>query len=508
MPTTSIVSVLLVCCMALAACGSRVVPLDAAQAQLGPGSGSESLTPDVPAGSLDPAPGATGAPQAGPTQGTGGDPLPNCRGGATDVGVTARTVKLGLVASLTGPLPGQFDSAVEATDSYVRMINDSGGICGRRLQLLIRDDNGNGNTNLAVAQKLAEEDEVFAFVGSVSAPDDSGIAKISKQRRIPDIGFPLTWTRAESPYTYGTPGQLQRSTIGDGASGSKYLNEIHGIKQIAIFWLRESEVSILNAWAFESAMMKNSRNTLKICHEQPAGVLDNNYTNYVVSMIGKCDPADGPIAVYSTMENNANIKLAIAMRDQGFTPALFAPTFTSYLPSFIEQARGSTEGAYIAMPVLPVERLQRPRSEWTPGTFELQRYMQALQRYHPRHKPPGSFGGPGWGAAALFVETMRRCGADLTRACILRELERMEPFTANGFLSPTRPRDRHIYTQDLIVQVRNGRFEEIRPTDRSGPETAPDFWDRGTLMDWQKYFCANQRYFPRAEEKKRLIDAC
>src|SRR5207237_1402894 len=126
---------------------------------------------------------------------------------------------------------------------------------------------------------------------------------------------------------------------------------------------------------------------------------------------------------------------------QGFTPAVFAPTFSSYLPSFITDAGGATEGAYIPMPQVPLERLtDTPQSQWTPGTFELQRYMNALNRYRPGHHPPGSFGAPG----------------------------------------------------------------------------GPDFWDKSTLVDWQKYMCAHQNdknpdgspLFPNMSAKKALLTEC
>lgn len=501
-------------CLVLTSCGSRVVPLSQGQNGLstdGNGAGGQAQPSGggpIQSGTAAPTTGGSSGAAPGSSGGPERTVQDNCRGGATDIGVTAKTIKLGLIASLTGPLPGQFDSAVEATDSYVRLLNDQGGICGRKIDLIIRDDHGDGGTDLAVARKLAEEDKVFAFVGSVSAPDDSGIAKVSKEKKIPDIGFPLSWERAENPYTYGAPGQLQRRTIGEGASGSMYLNRVNGIKQIAIFWLKESEVSILNAWAFETAMMRTSNNGVKICHEQPAGVLDANFGGYVLSMQGKCDPNDGPIAVYSTMENNANIKLAIAMKEQGFKPKVFAPTFSSYLPTFIDQAGGATEGAYLAMPQIPFERLSAPQSAWTPGTYELKRYIDTLKRYHPRHKAPGSFGGSGWGNAALFAEAARTCGAALTRACLFKQLDTMGPFSANGLLSPTTPSNHHIYTNDLIVQVRNGRFTEIRPEDKSGPAGGPDFWDRSTLFDWQVYMCANEGKFPNMTEKKKYLSAC
>lgn len=495
-----------------AACGSRVVPLAEGPQSGEPGSkvGKEKSTP------IQPVPGFTG-PSGLPTGGTSipgvgpGVQLPvNCSGGATDVGVTPTSIKLGLIASLTGPLPGQFNSAVEAVDAYFRGLNDAGGICGRKIRLLIRDDNGNGTTNFSVASKLAEEDKIFSFVGSTSAPDDSGIAKVSKKHKIPDIGFPLTWERTESPYSFGVPGQIQRRWIGEGVSGGKYLNNRFGIKQMAIFWLKESEASILNAWGFEAIMMRNLGGNLNICHEQPTGVLDNNYTNYVVSMQGNCDPADGPIAVYSTMENNANIKLAKAMKEQGFEPTFFAPTFTSYLPSFITQSGGATEGAFIAMPQIPFERLDRPQSEWTAGALELKRYLDTLKRYYPRHRAPGSFGAPGWGMAALFTQAAIACGANLTRACILQTLEAMGPFSANGFLSPARPGDHVVYTSDIIVQVKGGKFVELpRPSGHAGPAEAPDFWDGPhPLINWQKYFCANQTRFPNYQEKKELVSEC
>jgi ABC-type branched-subunit amino acid transport system substrate-binding protein len=426
-----------------------------------------------------------------------------------DTGVTPTSITLGLVAAITGPLPGQFNSGVEATDTFFRAVNDAGGICGRKVNLIIKDDNGNGQTDKQVAQQLVVENHIFAFVGSVSAPDDTGIASVSEQYKVPDIGFPLSWKRAENPYAYGVPGQLQRKTIGINASGSGYLNALYHVKQVAIFWLDESDVSVIEAYAFESAMEKYSGGTIKICFEQPTGVLDSNFTNYVISMEGRCNPADGPIGVYSTMENNSNIKLAKAMQQQQFKPTVFAPTFSSYLPSFITDAGTATEGAFIAMPQVPFERLtDTPQSQWTPGTFELQRYMTALNRYHPSHSPPGSWGAPGWGEAALFATAAAKCGDALTRKCLFDQLNTMGPFSDNGFLSPTRPGDHHIYTADLIVQVQNGKFVEIKPNERSGPPGAPDFWDKSTLFDWQQYMCTHQNLFPNMSAKKAELDEC
>jgi branched-chain amino acid transport system substrate-binding protein len=493
----------------LAACGARVPPLGQAQGGVaGPSSGP----------STGAAPSITSSPGASTTTGPAGRasaaPPPeiikaNCHGGASDTGVTSNSIKLGLVASITGPLPGQFNSAVEAVDSYFKSVNDAGGICSRKVQLLIRDDNGNGTTDRTVAQKLVTEDKIFAFVGSVSAPDDSGIAQVSKKYHVPDIGFPLSYTRSENPSTYGVPGQIQRRWIGEQGDAKPYLDSTNNIKQVAMFWLRESEISVIEAWAFETVVVRASKGAIKICHEQPTGVLDNNFTNYVVSMQGDCDSSKGNVAVYTTMENNSNIKLARAMHGQGFKPKVFAPTVSSYLPSFIDQANGATEGAYMDVPQIPFERLTGlPQSRWSKGTYEMKRYVDTLHRYYPRPSDLGSWGGPGWGMASLFAEAGAKCGAGLTRKCLFGTLDSIGSFSANGFLSPMVPREHQTYHADLLLQVRNGRFVEVRPDVRTGPKEAPDLWNTSQLFNWQKYMCSNPSQFPNMNSKKTLLSEC
>ncbi len=435
-------------------------------------------------------------PSTGPTTGSGAAPglppglagtNPNCHGGATDRGVTANSIKLGLVAAKTGSFPGQFDPNVEAVDAYTKMINAAGGICHRLLQLYIRDDGGNRGNDETRALELAKEVGIFGFLGSISAPDsDGGVAKVSRDYQLPDVGFPLSYERSESKLTYGVPGQLQRNLIGVAASGSEYLNRLYGVKQIAIFW------------------------------EQESNVFDNNFGTYASRMGTQCPTSGGPLAVYTTMENSNNVKLADAMLQQGVPHKVYAPTFTSYLPAFTKDERGnprrSTEGAYIAMPQIPFERCASVDDKGRPvppcAHPELDRYVRALRRFEPGFKVPGSFGAPGWGQAALFVQAVAKCGANLTRKCVLKEIDSINSFSDNGFLSPTRPADHKIYSTDLLVQVRNGRFVEIQPNNKGGPAGASDFWDVSHLFDWWDYYCHHKPDFPDRDEIDQFVTTC
>jgi branched-chain amino acid transport system substrate-binding protein len=504
--------------LVVAACGSRVVPLTAGQVPGQPG-----VVPTLsPGQSINPTTGATigpGGQPVGPGGGGGSTsgPLANCRAPAkaTDKGVSQTTIKVGLVAAIGGSFRGQFNANIEAVDAYLKMINaEEGGVCGRKFALTIRDDGGDPGRDYTAAKELADDIGIFAFVGSVSAPDsDTGVARVSRDEKIPDIGFPLTYERSESAYTYGVPGQLQKRLNGEGSSGARWLNDTFGIKQVAVFWVGESQVSRAAAWSFEAAVLKAKGGppNIEICFTRETSVTDLNFDGYASAMRSSCPASGGPLAVYTTMENNSNIRLATAMKTQSVNPTVFAPTFTSYLQSFVKDDQGNprsaTEGAYIAVPHIPFERCTQSRGKPVPPCShpELNRYVTALGRYHPGYTAPGSWGGPGWGQADLFVRAVKGCGANLTRTCLLQQIKAISSYSDGGFLSPTTPRERKIYKADLLLRVHNGAFVELRPNDKGGPAGAPDFWDKSELFDWWDYFCGHKDEFPNASQIQTFV---
>jgi branched-chain amino acid transport system substrate-binding protein len=500
--------------LVVAACGSRVVPLTAGG---GPGPNGSPLPGVSPGQSINPTTGETigpGGTPIGPGSGSTTGPLANCKAPAraTDKGVSQSEIKVGLIAAIGGSFRGQFTANIEAVDAYLRMINaEEGGVCGRKFKLYIRDDGGDRTRNGTLARELADDVGIFAFVGSISAPDsDTGISDVSKAEKIPDIGFPLTYERSQSPYSYGVPGQLQKRLNGEGSAGQRWLIGQLGIKQIAVFWVAEALVSKAAAFSFETAA-KRAYPNIKVCYWAETSVSDLNFNSYASALGGKCPASNGPLGVFTTMENNSNIRLASAMRDQGVHPAAYSPTFTSYLQSFVRddkgRARAETEGAYIAVPHIPFERCALSGGKPVPPCShpELNRYVTALARYHPGYAAPGSWGGPGWGQADLFVRAVKACGANLTRTCLLREVNAITSYGLNGFLSPTTPRDRHIYTADLILQVRNGRFVELRPNDKSGPSGGPDFWDKSKLYDWWDQFCKDPSQYENESQIRTFV---
>ena len=64
--------------------------------------------------------------------------------------------------------------------AYFNMVNNNGGVCGRKLTLVTADDRFQTATNRNETEKLA--DQVIAFVGNTSVVDDGGAPVIDAKR--------------------------------------------------------------------------------------------------------------------------------------------------------------------------------------------------------------------------------------------------------------------------------------------------------------------------------------
>ena len=90
-------------------------------------------------------------------------------------GVTDDSIKIGVVMDLTGPTAGDIGLPItEALKNYTKHVNESGGIYGRKVKLLIEDDRYSIPASIAAFKKLLFKDLMFAFVG----PGNTGAGRV------------------------------------------------------------------------------------------------------------------------------------------------------------------------------------------------------------------------------------------------------------------------------------------------------------------------------------------
>lgn len=198
----------------------------------------------VAAAGGDAAAGATGAAGAAAPAGAAGAAAE--KNAASDVGVTATSIKVGNIVSRGGPLgPNQFTPSFYGANAFFEQLNARGGVNGRKIEFVTCDDREEGGQNRECAQKFINSG-VFAFVANNSRVHFG--AKQIDAAGVPDVGgFPVGYEyfkyRHLFPFYAATMGHYPRNgTTGwDGklysADGPyKWMVQDQGVKNVAVLY--------------------------------------------------------------------------------------------------------------------------------------------------------------------------------------------------------------------------------------------------------------------------------
>ena len=121
-------------------------------------------------------------------------------------GVTDREIKIGQTMPYTGP-GARFSANGLAEMAYMKMINDQGGINGRKISLISVDDGFMPWRTGNETRKLMEVEQVAFVFGSIGTTTQLSVAKYLNERKIPQLFIEsgaYRWGRyKDTPYTIG-----------------------------------------------------------------------------------------------------------------------------------------------------------------------------------------------------------------------------------------------------------------------------------------------------------------
>ena len=105
----------------------------------------------------------------------------------SEVGVSATEIVLGMQLPQTGPASPGYNKVDDAMRAYFDYVNSKGGVNGRKIKLVVKDDVYKAGLTISTASTLINKDKVFAMVGSVGTQTHISIIKDINRRGIPDL---------------------------------------------------------------------------------------------------------------------------------------------------------------------------------------------------------------------------------------------------------------------------------------------------------------------------------
>ena len=477
----AILAALVVGALTLTACGSQLDPEDVSQAGGGTGTGDGGTTTGVPgtdsgvpdqagvgggsAGTTAGAPGTTtgstgGTGSAGTTGGgmsggggggqgdgenaaDGGNEAASCDGFKNQTGITDDKIVIANASDISGPVPGIFESAQQATRAYAAYFNSTGDICGRKLEVTLLDTRADAGADQQAYTRACAE--AFAAVGSMSA-FDSGGAGAAEGCGLPDIRS-----------TSVNPERTQCSTCFSAQSVNVGLvpsvvpdfflkNYKSSTEHVGLLYINAG-ASPPNAEKFRAAWTKAGWNI-----DVFAGidVSEFNFAPYVQQMKDK----NVDLVVYVGPYQNT-VKLQQAMDQQDFDPTVFLQDATIYDENYVEQAGSLGDGTFVYSSTALFDNMQNK---------EMALYRSWLSQVSPG-AVPNYYGLYAWSAARLFVQEAVKLGGKLDRASLVKAFSGVKDWTSNGLHVPQQVGARTTYNCAQIIQLNGGKWSPVSGND-------------------------------------------
>jgi len=351
----------------------------------------------------------------------------------SEVGVTDTEIKIGGTADLSGPIAFMGKAIVAGAGTYFKMINDRGGIHGRKIVYLVEDDGYSPPKAVAAAKKLVESDKVFAVFMTLGAAQTLAMYPMLERAGVPLIQPATQNSRVADPpkkWVFHTdPNYITQAKI-----GVEYaLNEL-GMKEPKVGVIYQDDEPGQDYLKGVKAACERYNLQMVAAAPYKRGTVDFSSQVMTVKNAG----AD-VVMMWTVIREPAGILKEAAKLE--YKPVWFT-TSASADDMVLKLARDTVfygQGLFAT-------HIVTTTSDSNPAARE---FKEVWAKYND--KPWGFLEWYAWGCAKILVEGLERAGRDLTREELVKAFESFTDYQSGVFGPITWRKDKRYGTQACSV---------------------------------------------------------
>ena len=358
---------------------------------------------------------------------------------AEQMGVSKTEIVVGTIQDLSGPLAGYGKALRYGMQMRVDELNEQGGINGRKLKFITEDSGYDPKKGLLAAQKMVQQDKIFAMVGTIGTAVNLATFPTLFDRGVMNL-FPLTAAREmyeplhKLKFSFAAPyyNQVRMSV--------KWLVKERGAKKFCVIYQDDD---------FGTEVLKGAEDGLKdinmVFAEKTS--FKRGATDFS-AQVAKMKAADCDTVVLGTIIRETIGTIGTA-RKLGWNP-IFLGSSAAYTDLIHKLGGKAMDGLY-ATHTVAVPYMDDPSKnvrDWG-------------AKYKAKfNEDPGLFSAYGYEAMDMFAQTVRKTGANLTTDSFLKVLESTtfprDMFGSDEFIFT--PKQHLGSDKSRIGQIQNGRW--------------------------------------------------
>jgi ABC-type branched-subunit amino acid transport system substrate-binding protein len=362
-------------------------------------------------------------------------------------GVTDTEIKIGTTTPYSGPASAYSAGAISIT-AYFAMINDQGGVNGRKINFISLDDAYSPPKTVEQIRRLIESDEVSFLVNPVGTATNMAVVKYINQQKVPHLFVGSGATVFNDPEHYPWTMSWTPHYASEGAIYAKYILSVDPNAKIGIL-SQNDDLGRDYILGFKRGL--GDKASTMIVSQQTYNTSDPTVDSQVVSL--KASGANF-FLIFSVPKFAAQaIRKAydIDWHPQEFVSSVGSSIAGAIKPAGFEAAKGIISAAYQKDPHDP---------QWKDDPA-MQAWNAWMDKYNPHVDKSDYYAPYGYNIGYAVVQILKACGDNLTRENIMKQASHLDmapPLLLPGIRLKTSPDDLRPIKQMRLVRFNGERY--------------------------------------------------
>ncbi|MFH0299212.1 ABC transporter substrate-binding protein [Bradyrhizobium sp. 31Argb] len=370
-----------------------------------------------------------------------------------DPGASDSEIKVGQTVPFSGPASA-YASIGKTQAAYMKMINDQGGVNGRKINLIQYDDAYSPPKAVEQARKLVESDEVLLTFQIVGTPSNAAVQKYLNSKKVPQLFAATGASKFTDPKNFPWTMGFNPNYFVEGRIYGQYILKNHPTAKIGILYQNDD-------------LGKDYLNGIKAGLADKAASMVVAEASYEVSdptvdsQILKIKDAGADLFFSATTPKQAAQAIK-KIAELGWKPVQIVDINATSVGAVMKPA-----GLEAAKGVISVNYGKDPLDPTWKDDAGMKKYFEFMAKYYPEGDKDSNFNTYGYSTAQLLIHVLKESGDNLTRENVMKQASSLKnvqlDLSLPGIVANTSPTDYRVNKQLQMMRFNGERWELFGP---------------------------------------------
>jgi ABC-type branched-subunit amino acid transport system substrate-binding protein len=370
-----------------------------------------------------------------------------------DTGATDTEIKIGQTNPFSGPASA-YATIGKTQAAYMKMINDQGGVNGRKINLIQYDDAYSPPKAVEQVRKLVESDEVLSTFQLLGTPSNAAVQKYLNGKKVPQLFAATGASRFSDPKNFPWTMGFNPNYFVEGRIYGQYIIKNHPNAKIGILYQNDD-------------LGKDYLNGIK------AGLGDKAASMIVTEASYEVADPTVESQILKIKDSGADLFFSATTPKQA-AQAIKKISELNWHPVQIVDINATSVGAVMkpagldaSKGVISTGYTKDPADPTWKDDAGMKKYLDFMAKYYPDGDKESNFNVYGYITAQLMIHVLKECGDDLTRENVLKQATHLNKVQLDlslpGVVNSTTPEDYRVNKQLQMMKFNGERWELFGP---------------------------------------------